>query len=650
MNNVEFRSLQDVKLRIDKNYECIKELEKYISIQDTEEGQLEVLSLIGKMYAGFVTGIYSSNILEQQIVDVGNKINYVPSNKSNDAQILIVMSACAAIGGHTIIVHNWISWDDESMYSIVFTDMKEQRAPDFIENAVQKSGGNLMYLSGSYTEKAVRLMEISEGFERILLFTHMEDIIPLLAYGNRHWQIPVYFYNHADFRFSYGFSVSDMVLNLNEFDVDKTSRYRGIDKNRNECIQFPGQGKLNVWKDERKAGNVQNDIKQKYGIAEDEKLIVSMGSDFKYESIIGYEFDVYADSVIREYEGLCSFLIIGADIKKEKWIALKERTGGKARALGILPREEAEQIIAVSDVYIISFPMAAYGGSAAEQAKVPWLWLNIYGRGVKTGDIRYAGSVEELTEKTLDILNGNGQKYLNVQNFGVWTRQEWKEKWHRICRRVTCHKLHTFYPQRHLEKQEYVNCQLMQEQAAESVCNYICEYSLGEPLIEELFRLDRKYDMGIIYKYALYQKRRCKDWERLCDNLTGLCDRRLQLSDKHLELYLTAMKWLETKRKEKQIDSYLYYQGYRTAAIYGMSYMGRCLVSELSGSSIKVLYGIDRNAENLSSEIPIFKPEDIPGDVDVILNTTIMENTVILAGLGVHHIPMIQMSKLLNMI
>ena len=76
-------------------------------------------------------------------------------------------------------------------------------------------------------QKAEKLANLSEEFERIILFTHMNDIIPILAYSNPGWKIPIYFYNHADFRFSYGFRISDAVLNLGQFDVDKSIRYRG---------------------------------------------------------------------------------------------------------------------------------------------------------------------------------------------------------------------------------------------------------------------------------------------------------------------------------------------------------------------------------------------------------------------------------------
>lgn len=469
---LKYLSLNDVKLRIDKNYGCIKELEKMIALQETDEKKLELISVIGKLYAEYTTGIYSSNFLEHQIMEIGTKIDYIPQEKPYEKKILIVMSACGVTGGHTVLVYNWIKWDIENSYSIVLTNMDDCQTPNFIKNIVQVSGGELTYLSGSYMEKASKLLKLSERFQRVILFTHMEDIVPVLAYSNKYWKIPVYFYNHADFKFSYGFSVSDIVLNLNEFDVDKTIRFRGINEKKSIYLQFPGYGQMDMKRKSLDRLKLRTIIEEKYGLKKNEKLIVSMGSDFKYDNIIGYEFDSYVEAVLKQYGKKCCFLIIGADKERNKWIQLNVRTKGKAKALGVLPRNEAEQIISVADIFIVSFPMAASGQQDAECAGVPWLRLNIYGRGVREGDIRYADSVEELIEKTLDILNGNEKKYLAARNIDVWTKKTWKENWSEVCKNITRHEVHPFYPQRLLEKQEFVNCQLMQEEGAKSVCDY----------------------------------------------------------------------------------------------------------------------------------------------------------------------------------
>lgn len=558
------------------------------------------------------------------------------------------MSACGVTGGHTVLVHNWIKWDNENSYSIVFTNMDDCQTPDFIKNIVQASGGELTYLSGSYMEKASKLLELSERFQRVILFTHMEDIVPVLAYSNKYWKIPVYFYNHADFKFSYGFSISDIVLNLNEFDVDKTIRFRGINEKRSIYLQFPGYGQMDRKRKILDRLKIRTIIEEKYGLKKNEKLIVSMGSDFKYDNIIGYEFDSYVEAVLNQYGKKCCFLIIGADKEKNKWIQLNVRTKGKAKALGVLPRNEAEQIISVADLFIVSFPMAACGQRDAECAGVPWLRLNIYGRGVREGDIRYADSVEELIDKTLDILNGNEKKYLAARNIDVWTKKKWKEKWDEVCKNITRHGVHPFYPQRLLEKQEYVNCQLMQEEGAKSVCDYIYKQNISSKLREGLFGLDKKYGMGIIYRYALYLDERCRNFEKMSTELEKNSEIQSQYSNKHLQLYLTALKWIEVKQKGKRIDEYLRKQGYQIVAIYGMSYMGKCLLNDLEDDYVHVAYGIDKNAEHLHCGIIMYTPLDNLKKVDLIINTTMIDNAEILKSMKTNNMKMIRLDKILN--
>ena len=203
------------------------------------------------------------------------------------------------------------------------------------------SGGELVFLSGTEDEKARELLEVSQKFSRILLFNHMEDIIPILAYSNKNWKIPVYFYNHADWRFSFGFSVSDVILNLFPFDIDKAVRYRGIPLSDCVHLQFPGMGKMEENKTKKqKKEEIRRWINKTYHIAEDESLIVSMGYGYRYKSVIGYDFSSYVKEVIEQSGRPCRFLIIGPDRTEKKWLFLEQDTKGRARALGILPRDE----------------------------------------------------------------------------------------------------------------------------------------------------------------------------------------------------------------------------------------------------------------------------------------------------------------------
>ena len=94
----------------------------------------------------------------------------------------------------------------------------------------------------------------------------------------------------ADFRFSFGFSVADKVLNLAPYDKDKTERYRGVAEGKSVLVRFPNGGQIvgNV----EKSGSEKNQkskeekkhiLAEKFGFVEHEKLIVSAGAEVKYK-------------------------------------------------------------------------------------------------------------------------------------------------------------------------------------------------------------------------------------------------------------------------------------------------------------------------------------------------------------------------------
>ena len=100
-------------------------------------------------------------------------------------------------------------------------------------------------------------------------------------------------------------------------------------------------------------------------------------------------------------------------------------------------------------------------------------------------------------------------------------------------------------------------------------------------------------------------------------------DRMRQLSDKHLELFLLMNQWVKVKQEGKHLASYLEKKGYKKIAIYGLSYAGETLISELKDSDINIAYGIDRNAGALYADVEILSIEDSLENVDAVIVTAI---------------------------
>ena len=82
-------------------------------------------------------------------------------------------------------------------------------------------------------------------------------------------------------------------------------------------------------------------------------------------------------------------------------------------------------------------------------------------------------------------------------------------------------------------------------------------------------------------------------------------------------------QWLRIKQDGKKIESYFIKNNLRRIAIYGMSTVGMRLLKELKNSSVEVIYGIDRNAENIYCELKIVTVDEVLPEADVVIVTLV---------------------------
>lgn len=95
-----------------------------------------------------------------------------------------------------------------------------------------------------------------------------------------------------------------------------------------------------------------------------------------------------------------------------------------------------------------------------------------------------------------------------------------------------------------------------------------------------------------------------------------------QRAEKHLLIMQIMNQWLIDLQEGKKLSGFFEDNHFNTVAIYGMSYLGERLIDELKDTNIKVLYGIDRNAANIYSEIEVYTPDESLPKVDVIVVTS----------------------------
>lgn len=97
----------------------------------------------------------------------------------------------------------------------------------------------------------------------------------------------------------------------------------------------------------------------------------------------------------------------------------------------------------------------------------------------------------------------------------------------------------------------------------------------------------------------------------------------IELNEKNDAILKVFSKWMNIKNQGKSLSDFFRANGYNSIAVYGMHYLGECLVNELKDTDVQVKYAIDRNADYIEGDIAIVRPEEKLKSVDVVVVTAI---------------------------
>ncbi|MCI9658890.1 MAG: hypothetical protein HFI14_09780 [Lachnospiraceae bacterium] len=88
-------------------------------------------------------------------------------------------------------------------------------------------------------------------------------------------------------------------------------------------------------------------------------------------------------------------------------------------------------------------------------------------------------------------------------------------------------------------------------------------------------------------------------------------------------LFFLMNQWIGLKQDNQQIETYFRKNNYQRIAVYGMGFVGMRLIKELRNTNLNIIYGIDQNAANISSDLKLLTLEDELPEVDVIIVTVL---------------------------
>jgi hypothetical protein len=300
-------------------------------------------------------GMLASFELEQHLISIGKSVvNSKRSDRSistrpEQAKILHVATNVSHIGGIPRLIWRWISQDEARQQSLALTLQAPYDVPDIITDLIQKRKGAVHVLNGSpggLVSRAKRLRKIALEADLIVLHVWEQDVVPLLAFGDKKNLPPVIYVNYGDHCFWLGAAIADVVANLRETGMRLAQKRRGISAERSALLPIP------LTPLERTLSRA--DAKSRLGIPQDAILLLSIARGTKYRPIAGVSFADFHVPFLQKHKNAI-LVVVGPG--EADWSSAAQKTDG--RIWVIAPTEVTGTYYQAADIYVDSFPFVS---------------------------------------------------------------------------------------------------------------------------------------------------------------------------------------------------------------------------------------------------------------------------------------------------
>ena len=305
----------------------------------------------GANYAWFhYPGLFYSEDLENILISVGS---FKVDNKDrinrkfptdNRLKVMHVASEIYDTGGHTRAILNWIG-NSKTQYNNLLVLTRNTVIRPFISSFLKRYHITTIGLDNeknNILDIASNLRAIAKAWpDYIILHTHPDDVIPLLAFSDFEGP-PILLFNHADHVFWLGSKISDSILNIRKEGLDLSVERRNTINN----FMLP----LPLLKKERNEHKLIDK-----SIMRSKKIILTIASDYKYTPLENYNFSYFFEKFLEKKIDV-GLIAIGAS-----------RTGNLSRLHKKFPNRillipatsNIQQFLSVADIYVDSFPMSS---------------------------------------------------------------------------------------------------------------------------------------------------------------------------------------------------------------------------------------------------------------------------------------------------
>lgn len=331
--------------KICENYKIYNKIKRIIAQENDPLEKIKLIQSAAEFACINFTGYFSDVELENFALEYAVHPN-LRHDDYEKKSILHVFTECYPVGGHTRLAYWAIkSLHDRKHYVILIN--QRTAIPEWLK-AVLQDRLIILNAKDDFLQKAKELKQISFDKEIIILYTHMNDPVPLLAYGTPSFPRPILYYNHADHLFWLGVSISDCVLDLSLYGQELSRKSRGVVQSE-ICpvpIEIPSQ---QIPKDQAKL---------KLGIPLEKYVILSTGSAYKFETV---DYSLI-DFAMQHYDrDDFMFIFIGPSATSNaKWCHAEKVSNGNVKALGIVKDlAKFDLYLDAADLYINSYPIGS---------------------------------------------------------------------------------------------------------------------------------------------------------------------------------------------------------------------------------------------------------------------------------------------------
>lgn len=334
-------------------YESLVERAAAADAAAMPEEALRRVSAAALFAAQFHPGRFADGAIENIAFDIGRRAGSLApvlapaGTAAGRRRVLHVVSQAQAVGGHTRMLHHWVTHDTTSTHSLFVVDQSSVPVPEWLSASIIKSQGTLTLCphKQSRLDKALYLRRLAHQHADLVVLHHdCCDVVPTVAFAVEGGP-PVAILDHADHLFWLGSSVADTVIALRSAGARHGAGRRFTP--RNAILPIP------LVPSPQQASRAQ--ARRSLGIPLDQTALLSVGRPVKYRPCGAHDFVATANTIL-ERNPSAHLYVVGESLEGIRPY-LRSQPHPALHFVG--PVDDASLHRAAADIYLESFPFGS---------------------------------------------------------------------------------------------------------------------------------------------------------------------------------------------------------------------------------------------------------------------------------------------------